>query len=78
MLKEWQFNVLFFVGVVGAILLLVGPEFGLDIGSNPTAVTGVGAILTYVLTQKKALTPNEDPKKGQKPRPRKKGDDGLA
>lgn len=65
MLKEWQFNVLFFVGVGGAILLLIGPEFGLSIGKNPTAVTGVGAILTYVLTQKKALTkspPNEDTK----------------
>jgi len=70
MLKEWQFNVLFFVGVGGAILLLIGPEFGLSIGKNPTAVTGVGAILTYVLTQKKALTktppPNEDKKDDSK------------
>lgn len=56
MLKEWQFNVLFFVGVGGAVLLLIGPELGLNISQNPTAVTGVGAILTYVLTQKKALT----------------------
>jgi hypothetical protein len=56
MLKNWQFNVLFFVGVGGAILLLIGPELGLDVSSSPTAVTGVGAILTYVLTQKKALT----------------------
>lgn len=61
MLKEWQFNVLFFVGVGGAVLLLIGPEFGLKIGQSPTAVTGVGAILTYILTQKKALTnKNED------------------
>lgn len=56
MLKEWQFNVLFFVGVGGAILLLLGPEAGIHVSQNPTAVTGVGAILTYVLTQKKALT----------------------
>lgn len=56
MLKEWQFNVLFFVGVGGAVLLLLGPSFGLDIAASPTTVTGVGAILTYVLTQKKALT----------------------
>lgn len=63
MLKEWQFNVLFFVGVGGAILLLIGPELGLNISSNPTAVTGVGAILTYVLTQKKALTKHDDTKK---------------
>jgi len=61
-LKEWQFNVLFFVGVGGAILLLLGPEFGLKIGQNPTAVTGVGAILTYVLTQKKSLTKRDDKK----------------
>lgn len=63
MLKEWQFNVLFFVGVGGAVLLLLGPEFGLKIGQNPTAVTGVGAILTYVLTQKKSLTKHDDVKK---------------
>ncbi len=64
-MKEWQFNVLFFVGVGGAILMLVGPEIGINIGTNPTAVTGVGAILTYVLTQKRALVkhpPNEDKK----------------
>lgn len=60
MLKEWQFNVLFFVGVGGAILLLLGEEIGLNISQNPTAITGVGAILTYVLTQKKALTKTED------------------
>lgn len=62
-MKEWQFNVLFFVGILGAVMMLIGPEIGLDIGKNPTAVTGVGAILTYVLTQKKAITKtptNED------------------
>lgn len=56
MLKDWQFNILFFVGVGGAILLLVGPEFGVDIGQNPIAFSGVGAILTYVLTYRKILT----------------------
>lgn len=66
MLKEWQFNVLFFVGVGGAILLLVGPSIGLDISTNPTAITGVGAILTYVLTQKKALTKHNDETSTQK------------
>jgi hypothetical protein len=62
MLKEWQFNVLFFVGVGGAIMLLIGPEFGLKIGQNPTAVTGVGAILTYILTQRKSLTKHDKTK----------------
>lgn len=58
MLKEWQFNILFFVGVGGAVFLLIGPEFGLDIASNPTALAGVGSILTYILTQKSAITKN--------------------
>lgn len=65
-MKEWQFNILFFVGVGGAIFLLVGPEFGLvDISSNPTALAGVGSILTYILTQKKTLTkkPGSNPKR---------------
>lgn len=59
MLKTWQFTILFWVGVGGAVLLLIGPELGLDIGRNPTAVTGVGAILAYVLTQKKTITKDE-------------------
>jgi len=67
MLKEWQFNVLFIVGVGGAILLLVGPGIGLNISQNPTAVTGIGAILTYILTQKKALTKHDEPKEEEKP-----------
>lgn len=64
-MKEWHFNVLFFVGVLGAIVILIGPEIGLDIGKNPTAVTGIGAILTYVLTQKKAITRAPPEKKRQ-------------
>lgn len=52
-MKEWQFNVLFFVGVGGAILLLIGPELGLSFSDNPTALTGVGAILTYVLASQR-------------------------
>lgn len=74
MLTQWQFNVLFFVGVGGAIVLLIGPEFGLSIGQNPTAVTGVGAILTYVLTQRRALTKHAEEKKTP---PKKEVDDGL-
>lgn len=60
MLKEWQFDVLFWVGVGGAVFLLIAPIFGLDAATkNPTALTGVGAILTYILTQKKAwVKPN--------------------
>lgn len=62
MLEKWQFNVLFFVGVGGAVLLLLGPDVGIPVSQSPTAVTGVGAILTYVLTQRKALTKHDDKK----------------
>lgn len=72
MLEKWQFNVLFWVGVGGAIILLFGPSFGLKIGENPVAITGVGAILTYILTQKRALTKHDDKKA---PNHRKEGDD---
>lgn len=65
MLKDWQFNVLFFVGVGGAVVLLIGPEIGLHVSQNPTAVAGVGAILTYVLSQRKVLTKHEEKKKDQ-------------
>lgn len=71
-MKEWQFNILFFVGVGGAIFLLVGPEVGLDLSSNPTALAGVGSILTYILTQKKTLTKRSEstPKRRIRNRPR--------
>ena len=76
-MKEWQFNVLFFVGVGGAVLLLIGPEFGLTLSNNPTALTGVGAILTYVLTYKRILgrSPDDEKKKGP-PEPPKEVHDG--
>lgn len=73
-MKNWQFNVLFFVGVGGAIVLLLGPELGLKINQNPTAVTGVGAILTYILTQKKVFTKNEDKEPKSKDAPLAKDD----
>lgn len=77
MLEKWQFNVLFFVGVGGAVLLLIGPEIGLDeISQNPTALTGIGAILTYVLTQRKSLTKSDE--EAKKPEKREEDEDDGA
>lgn len=75
MLKEWQFNVLFFVGVGGAVLLLLGPSVGLNISTNGTTVTGIGAILAYVLTQKSAITKHDDDEK--KDKTKKEAGDGT-
>ena len=78
MMKEWHFNVLFFVGVVGAVVMLLGPEIGLDIGKNPTAVTGIGAILGYVLTQKQKVVKHPSPPvEKSKKTPEKEKEDGV-
>lgn len=74
MLKEWQFNVLFWVGVGGAVLMLLGPELGLDIGQSPMSAGGVGAILTYILTQKKSLTRDDTERKAEKRHKEANGD----
>lgn len=76
MLREWQFNVLFFVGVGGALFLLLGPSLGINVDQSPITVSGVGAILTYILTQKKALTKHDD-KKDHPPQHVKEGEDGV-
>jgi hypothetical protein len=53
-MKEWQFNILFFVGVGGAVFMLT-PWFPT---SNPLAGGGIGLILTFVLTQKDQIVKN--------------------
>ena len=50
-MKEWQYNVLFVVGVGGTLFLLFGPSIGITLPDDPLAYGGIGAILTYVLTQ---------------------------
>jgi hypothetical protein len=50
-MKDWQFNVLFFTAVGGAVFLLLAPVFNIHTG-GPGPATGVGAILTFILTQK--------------------------
>lgn len=55
-MKEWQFNILFFVGVGGAVFMLT-PWFPT---TNPLAGGGVGLILTFVLTQKDNIVKKKD------------------
>lgn len=54
-MKDWQFNVLFAVAVLGTLFLLVAPAIEAlnTIPKNPTAVGGIGLILTYVLQEKR-------------------------
>lgn len=76
-MKDWQFNVLFWVAVGGAVLLLIGPELGLDLAQNPQALGGFGAILTYVLTQRINVARKSEKKRGKDDRPDKEVDSGL-
>ena len=62
-MKEWQFNVLFWVGVLGAVATLFAPTLGLDLAANPLAVTGMTTILTFVLTQKQSIIKKKEPEK---------------
>lgn len=65
-MEKWQFNVLFCVGVGGAVLLLFAPALGLEsIPNNPMATAGIGSILAYVLTQKRSIV--RDHKKDEEP-----------
>jgi hypothetical protein len=64
-MKEWQFDVLFFFAVAGAVFLMASPVFHLEI--SPTGLTGYGAILTFVLTQKKNITSSHSDK-GEQPK----------
>lgn len=77
-MKDWQFNVLFFVGVGGAVLLLIGPDLGLKFADNPATYTGVGAILTYVLAQARSqIHHNGDSRHKRDRRSKEVDDDGL-
>lgn len=61
-MERWQLNIVFFVGVGGVVLLLVAPAIhGLEgIPKNPTAVSALGLVLTYLFTQKSALVKKHD------------------
>ncbi len=56
-MKEWQFNVLFWVGVGGTVFLVFAPAVPAfdQIPKNPGAIGGIGTILMYVLTQKRSI-----------------------
>lgn len=53
-IKPWQFDVMFVVMIVGAIALMLAKPLGFSI--DPAALTGYGAITTYVLTQRASWT----------------------
>lgn len=77
-MKDWQFNVLFFVGVGGAILLPFAADLGLKFADNPATYVGVGSILTYVLAQKRAQYHEKEEKAKHDRRRRREVDgDGL-
>lgn len=59
-MTKWQFDVLFAVMVLGALFLMLAKPLGFSV--DPTALTGYGAITTYVLTQRASWTKKDKPK----------------
>lgn len=53
-MRRWQFDVLFGIAAGGAVFLIFAQKLGIEL--SPTALTGYGAILTYVLTQRGSWT----------------------
>lgn len=62
MLKQWQFDLLFYVAVGGTVFLLFAPSFGLPTSENPATYVGIGSMLTFVLSQRKRIVKNDDGK----------------
>lgn len=75
-MKDWQFNVLFVVGVGGAVLLPIAPDLGLQFADNPATYVGVGTILSYVLAQKRAQIHDKE-ERAKNDRRSREVDDGL-
>lgn len=57
-MKEWQFDVIFVVSIVGAIVMLFSDPLRIDV--NPAVVTLFGVMLAFVYQQKKSDKNKED------------------
>lgn len=57
-MKAWQFDVLFWTGVAGIIIMLFAPWIGLEL--SPISVSGFGALWTYLFTQRGNIVKNKD------------------
>lgn len=67
-MKDWQFDVVFWLGVLGALVMLFSDPLGISI--RPEVVTLFGVMLAFVYQQKQRH--NDDNKKDGK----KEEDDG--
>lgn len=67
-MKDWQFDVLFMVGMLGAVTMLFSDPLNIEV--RPEVVTLFGIMLAFVYQQRKNAGKNDDDdKKGD-------GDDG--
>ena len=63
-MEKWHFNVLFLVGVGGAVFMLT--PFS---PNNPIASTGIGLILAFVLTQRDNIVKSDERGKKKEDQP---------
>jgi hypothetical protein len=57
-MRRWQFDALWGVAFAGLIFLPIASNFGIDV--DPATLPSFGALLAFVLTQRKEWT--KDPK----------------
>lgn len=61
-MKEWQFDVVFWLGVLGALVMLFSDPLGISV--RPEVVTLFGVMLAFVYQQKQRH--NDDNGKNEK------------
>lgn len=59
-MKDWQFDVLFVVGIVGALVMLFSDPLRVDV--RPEVVTLFGVMLAFVYQQRKSSHDDRDDK----------------
>jgi hypothetical protein len=49
-MEKWHFNVIFMLGVIGALAMLFGPKIGLEV--RPEVAGVFGLIIAFILKQR--------------------------
>jgi hypothetical protein len=69
--RDWQFDVIFWLGIIGALVMLFSDPLGITV--RPEVVTLFGVMLAFVYQQKQRI--NNDKEDSKKHRKRKEDED---
>ena len=57
-MRDWQFDVIFWLGILGSLMMLFSDPLGIEI--RPEVVTLFGVMLAFVYQQKQHRHDNDD------------------